>query len=304
MFNVKCHPGRDFVLSACLLAALCAGAAHAEQSVNEQREADPHGYVEISNISGEIEVIGWDKPSVLVTGSAGDDVERVDVSGHGDHVTVHVIPRSGHTGWGSSNGAHLKLQIPRGSTVSSSLVSSKFQISTVQGDLKVQSVSGDIVGDAGGDIRVNTVSGKIRMTAHGAKRMDLSSVSGNINLAGGDGETNVTTVSGQVIVIVGRQSRARFKSVSGNLTATLGMDADARVEAESVSGDVRFSFAGKPSGDFDVQSFSGKIDNCFGPKPVQPQYGPGSRLSFKDGGGDSRVRIGTQSGNVHLCTSA
>jgi hypothetical protein len=50
-----------------------------------------------------------------------------------------------------------------------------------------------------------------------------------------------------------------------------------------------------------VQSFSGDIKNCFGPKPVESHYGPGSRLQFSNGDGRARVQINTKSGNVQLC---
>jgi len=53
--------------------------------------------------------------------------------------------------------------------------------------------------------------------------------------------------------------------------------------------------------DFDVQTFSGSIDNCFGPKPSESRYGPGSRLVFKTGDSHARVRVETKSGDVHLC---
>jgi len=50
-----------------------------------------------------------------------------------------------------------------------------------------------------------------------------------------------------------------------------------------------------------VQSFSGDIRNCFGPKPVEEQYGPGSRLNFRNGKGGAHVHIDTKSGDVALC---
>lgn len=42
--------------------------------------------------------------------------------------------------------------------------------------------------------------------------------------------------------------------------------------------------------------------NCFGPKSKEAQYGPGSRLAFKNGEGSAHVQIETKSGNVNLCT--
>ena len=80
------------------------------------------------------------------------------------------------------------------------------------------------------------------------------------------------------------------------------MVADGRFEGESVSGNLVVKLAGTPAADFDVQSVSGNISNCFGPKPKEAQYGPGSRLAFKSGEGNAQVQIETKSGNVSLCT--
>jgi hypothetical protein len=76
---------------------------------------------------------------------------------------------------------------------------------------------------------------------------------------------------------------------------------DGQIESESVSGDVSLKFAAAPAAEFDVQSFSGDIRNCFGPKPMQSRYGPGSRLEFKNGEGHAHVRVDTKSGDVRLC---
>ena len=96
-------------------------------------------------------------------------------------------------------------------------------------------------------------------------------------------------------------SRGRFKSVSGDMTAGLGLTPAAQIEGESVSGDVALNFAAPPAAEFDVQSFSGDIKNCFGPKPVESRYGPGSRLQFSNGEGRARVQINTKNGDVRLC---
>jgi hypothetical protein len=108
-------------------------------------------------------------------------------------------------------------------------------------------------------------------------------------------------VSGAAKIKLGTLTRGRFKSISGNVTTELALAPDARLDGESVSGGLDFKFPAVPRAEFDIQSFSGAIDNCFGPKPTQPRYGPGSRLSFKNGDGEGRVHINTQSGNVRLC---
>jgi Putative adhesin len=85
-------------------------------------------------------------------------------------------------------------------------------------------------------------------------------------------------------------------SVSSSLVSS-----DFKIAA--VRGDLKLqSVSGDPSAEFDVQTVSGSIDNCFGPKPTESKHGSGSRLTFTNGAGGAHVHIATQSGDLRLCT--
>lgn len=273
---------------------------HAGRSIEERRAADPQGEIEIVNVSGLIEVDGWDRSEVEVSGTAGDNVDRVDVTSAGNRTSIHVVSRP-HRSWGSDGEARLVVHVPAKSAITATLVSADFKSTGVLGDLKLQAVSGNVSGNVGGDIRVATVSGDVQLTARAAKAIEVKTISGDIHLTGGGGEVDITTVSGTATMELADVTRARFKSVSGDLTAALALAPDGQIESESVSGDVSLKFASAPAAEFDVQSFSGDINNCFGPKPVEAHYGPGSRLEFKNGEGHAHVRINTKSGDVRLC---
>jgi DUF4097 and DUF4098 domain-containing protein YvlB len=294
------RPGRWIAICAVAAFVPCS-LVHAGRAIEERRPADPQGEVEIVNVSGKVEVQGWDRDEVEVSGSAGANVERVDVTGAGSRTSIHVVSRSLHS-WNADGEAHLLIHVPAKSAVSASVVSADFKVTAVAGDLKLQAVSGEVSGDVGGgDVRVTTVSGDVRLTARSARALELKTISGDIQLLGGGGAVDVTTVSGNATVELTNVTRARFKSVSGDLTAELALAPDGQVESEAVSGDVSLKFAGEPAAEFDVQSFSGDISNCFGPKAVESRYGPGSRLQFKNGDGHAQVQIHTKSGDVHLC---
>ena len=288
---------------ACALALLLPGPlCFAATSVDEHRPASPQGEVEIDNVAGMIEVEGWDKAEVAVTGSIGKDVERVEVTGGGNRTSIRVVLPSGHH-WGMRDGeAHLVIRVPTNSSVSASLVSSDFQTDGVRGALELRSVSGNISGESGGDVRANNVSGDIRFTANGAKRIEVKAISGSIVLTAGNADIEATTVSGDAHMTLGTVSRARFKTVSGDLSAKLAAAADAQIDGESVSGDIRLEFASEPAADYEVQTLSGDIENCFGPRPVEPRHGPGKRLTFKTGDTSARVHLTSSSGDVRLCT--
>jgi hypothetical protein len=273
---------------------------YAGKTIQELRTADPQGEVEIVNVSGTIEVDGWDRSEVEVSGSAGDGVDRVDVTSSGNRTSVRVVPRS-RMSWGNDGEAHLVIHVPAKSAVMASLISSDFKVNGLVGMLKVQTVSGSVIGDAGGDVNATAISGDIRLTARAAKMMEIKTISGDIRLTGGGGEVDVTTVSGGATLDLAGVTRGRFKSVSGDLMVALAMGTEGQIDSESVSGSVDMEFAATPAAEFDVQSFSGDIKNCFGPKPVESRYGPGSRLAYKVGEGHARVRINTKSGDVRLC---
>jgi hypothetical protein len=289
-------------ITICALTALVVpwSLVHAGRAIQERRAADPQGEIEIVNVSGMVEIHGWDRSEVEVGGTAGDDVVRVDVTGAGNRTLIHVVSRSAHT-WGSDGEAHLVVHVPAKSAVSATLVSADFKVTGVLGDLKVQSVSGNLSGDVGGNARATTVSGDVRLTARAAKAVEVKTISGDIQLMGGGGEVDITTVSGSATIELADVTRGRFKSVSGDMTAELALAPDGQLESESVSGDVSLKFAAAPAAEFDVHSFSGDIRNCFGPKPMESRYGPGSRLEFKNGEGHAHVRVNTKSGDVRLC---
>src|ERR1700688_3081919 len=117
---------------ACALVLLLPCFAHAA-AVDEHRPANPQGAVEIDNVAGSIDVQGWDKSEVAVTGTIGKDVERVDVTSDGNRTSIRVLlPKGMH--WNMNDGeAHLVIRVPTNSSVSASMVSSDLKISAVHG---------------------------------------------------------------------------------------------------------------------------------------------------------------------------
>ena len=112
-------PSRSTRLPACAAAALAAlvwpaSLLAATKSVDEHRPAEMAGEVEISNVSGRVEVVGWDKPEVAVTGEIGLGVERVDDASAGSlHVHVEAHAWHGLSLGMSSGDANLVVHVRR-----------------------------------------------------------------------------------------------------------------------------------------------------------------------------------------------
>jgi hypothetical protein len=91
-------------------------------------------------------------------------------------------------------------------------------------------------------------------------------------------------------------------SVSGEISVQAELTPTARVEMGSVSGTVTLRIKPPVNADFDIESFSGDIENCFGQKARDTsKYTPGSELNFTLGNGGARVEIETLSGEISLC---
>jgi DUF4097 and DUF4098 domain-containing protein YvlB len=304
--NIRFVP-RALAVAAIATLMLPAAFAADKRTIDQHQAADPQGQVEINEVSGHIDVVGWDKPEVAVTGVIGDDVDRVDITPVGNRVTVRVVSKKTiglRFGWSDSAETRLVVHVPKASAISTTLVSADVSVRGVDGSQEIQTVSGDVDSVAVRDARVRTVSGDVHLAAGASKALEIGTVSGDLKVTGNaGGEVTISTVSGDATLVLGTASHLRLKTVSGDFRITTGLASDGSLDAESVSGDFIVEFTGAaPPADYDVETFSGDVTTCFGRKPTHEGYGPGSRLSFRDGAGTARVRIDTKSGDVSLCT--
>lgn len=281
--------------------ALAAATAHAEE-VTKSGAADPKGDVDIVNVAGNVEVVGWDRAEVQVHADLGSGVERLDFKTEGAHTLVKVVlPRMS----GSSGSSDLVVKIPRDSSINVNTVSADQRITSVRGAQRLQAVSGSIECEFGpGDLEVKTVSGSI--TARGADgkgSVRATSVSGDVQLDKIGPELDLNTVSGDMSVRVAEPlQRARIKTTNGDLDFTGALGKEARIDAEAINGDLHFTLRGDINAEFDIETFNGDIENCFGPKSSRTrEYGPGNELRFTQGKGGANVRVKTLNGAVGIC---
>jgi hypothetical protein len=288
--------GITLLTTGLLLAAVSILPALAQEKVDEKLSADPEGTVTIENVSGSVEVVGWDRDEVHVTGTLGRGTEKLEFERDGRRIRVKVkIPRRAR----DVDPTDLVIKLPAGSEVEVSTVSADIDVRKVDGKLYLHSVSGDVVASGKAkEFEAETVSGQIEATVT-ASRVSASSVSGDVVLEEVEGEIQTETVSGDVRVEGGRFSRLRASSVSGELSFSGSLEGDADVTLESHSGDVDLLLDGDVDADFEITAFSGDIETDFGEKARRTsKYGPGKELEFQVGSGSARVRIEVFSGDV------
>lgn len=297
-----------FLAAAVLAAPSLAGTALAATPVNETRPLDARGHLTVENLKGRIEVRAWDKREVKIEGSLGQGVEKLEITGDAQHLSVKVkYPKTGGLGFFSgsdkSEPSQLRLMVPLQADLEIDAVSADVDVSGIaSGELSIDSVSGDVsVVGAPREAVIDSVSGDLKLILNSAK-VSTESVSGDIDLRGRlGGDVHVETVSGD-IEMSGHQSSVRKlngNTVSGDMRISTALASAGRIGLESVSGNLTLRVPSNLSAQVRGESFSGELD-APGVQVTRPKHGPGASFEHRYGNGDGEITLESFSGDARL----
>ena len=255
----------NFVAAAVLCAAWAASAR--AQDFRQSFNLAPGGSITIKNVSGDINISGYDGAAVeVVAYKEGRDRDQVSVENLStpNHVSLRADYED-HCNCDAS--LRFEVKVPR---------SSRFnfeKISTASGNLSAENVTGRVeMNTASGDVTVSGVNGEVR-AASASGTVKVKDTAGNVNAtsASGDVEVELTRVEGE--------GDMRFSSASGNVHVRLPASIDATVEMSTVSGSIETNL------------------------PIEvrrDEHGPGARARGQLGGGSRLLKISSASGDVSL----
>jgi DUF4097 and DUF4098 domain-containing protein YvlB len=213
-----------------------------------------------------------------------------------------VLPHHSDGGDEDSS-ADLDIYVPAASRVEVSTVSADVEAQGLTGQAQMGTVSGNVtLNTSAGRIEAKSTSGDVTVTgsAKGA-HVTANSISGTVRIMHVDGNLDAESVSGDVKVSDSTLTNAQMTSTSGNLAFQGVLQKGGEYEFNNVSGDLTLAVGASPDARFDISSFSGDIDNSFGPKPTRvSKYSPGVELHFTNGNGNAQLNARTLSGDVHL----
>lgn len=212
--------------------------------------------VTANTASGDIRVRNIDQDAVLSTASGNVNIQKTG----GD---LRVKTASGDIVINDA-GSHLFAQAATGSIT----------VRNVRGDASLSSSNGNIrVEGAGGKVNARATSGSIVILDAGGD-VQADSLSDNLMISKVKGRVSATTLSGN-ITLEDIQEGIRARAVSGKIQITrssgridAGTTSDAiiltetqsrEIIARTTSGEVRFSGALLPDGNYDFESFSGNV---------------------------------------------
>ncbi len=267
------------------------------QRVDARRSAAADALVEIENPAGSIRVIGWDRAEVMVTGQLGTGASGLDFTGSGGRIRVGVDTERNPHGVISS----LEVHVPARSRLQIESFAGSISVSEVSGTVKAETVNGSItVSGQAREIHAESVNGSVEVTG-ASKDTQVESVNGSVTVHGASGDLQASTVNGRLEVSGGTFSRAHLETVSGSLSFEGALTSSATLEAETVSGSVVLALPSGVAADFSLSTFSGSVDNAFGPPATRMgRHTPEKELEFSTGGGGANVSVHTLSGSITL----
>lgn len=258
-------------LAAALCLLLSAFAAQgAAQEFQKSYRLGEGGVINIRNVSGDINIRGYDGDVVTVSGfKEGRDQDKVDIedTSGGNNISIGVrYARNCNC----DASVRFEVQVPRNTRYDFN------KISTASGNITVASLAGDLL--------VHTASGDVT----------VSDVTGRLNAATASGEMKVRNARGTVTA----------RSASGNVDVQISrLEGTGNMEFASASGDVRVSAPADLDGNVEMASATGDVRTDFPLQVEKREYGPGERASGRLGSGSRLLRISSASGNVSLLRS-
>ncbi|MDE2306998.1 MAG: DUF4097 family beta strand repeat protein [Xanthomonadaceae bacterium] len=243
----------------------------------------------------EVEVagqLGEGAKPLAITGSDADLAIKVEPQGgsgwfnwHGDNA---MAPST------------LELHVPQGASLEIHVISAPLVIDGIDGgSIVVNTVSGKArINARTPSLKIDSISGGIEQAGH-AERADLQTVSGDILAPALGGEARLQTVSGHVHAAGGPWRKLAVSSVSGDVQLAGKLARDGQLGIDSMSGDVQLLLPADTSGTIRASSFSGDLRSDFG-TPQKSAHGPGVALDTRLGTGRGRIDVETFSGDLRV----
>jgi hypothetical protein len=130
--------------------------------------------------------------------------------------------------------------------------------------------------------------------------IDASSVSGNVDVVGAQGDVRASSVSGDVRLERLRATSIQARSVSGEITASVeSLTGNGALSFKSVSGDVKLELPRGLDADLSMSSVSGQLDSEF-QMTVGGRQTSRRRIEARIGRGGRELDVTTVSGAVRL----
>ena len=291
-----------------LLVMALAGPAAAQRppAVDVRHAFDARGSVRLYNMIGSVRVIGWERDSLVITGTLGAGSRFFGSAGvpagasRGAKYGVELSATDG------AQPTHLEVRAPAGSRIWIKTAGADVSVTGITGGVDVYTVGGTIrvaaPKAAPRELNLETMDGSIQIDASPAW-LRAKTASGAITMRGSGDDVVLSSVSGAISVAGGprRFQRGRFESVTGDIRFSGALDRGGSFTFDSHSGGIELALSPGDGADFEISSIQGQITNQLTSRTASAgRELRGQELSFTTGTGGAHVTIRSFKGPVVL----
>jgi len=277
-----------------LLLWLPAASLVAQQKLDRRIAIASDATIRITNLSGATRVLGWDRDSIAVSGSAPLKAGFF-IGGAGRMAKLGMEPEEGAR---DSTSGYLDVRVPRHARVWVRSASGAIDVQALQGEVDVVSVGGSI--RVTGSMRVVTaesIDGDIEIIGP-MPLVRVKTGGGRILLRQPSGDVMGSTVTGAIIVTEAEVRGARLETVSGPVSYGGTIDGHGTLNIQTHSGDVELQLPTLLGAEFDLESTSGMATVALPAKSSQPRKG--KTLFFANAGGGAQVVVRSFKGHISV----
>jgi hypothetical protein len=286
-------------LAALALVASSTPARAQQQKVSASHATTRDVSVRLFAAVGEVQVVGWDHDSVVVSGTVASGSQVALGGPHSEAVRGLKLFVEAPTEKAGREGS-LLVRVPRGARVWLKTGSANVTVSDVTGGLDVNVVGGSItVHGSPRELRAESMDGAV--TIDGAPEwMRVKTATGDVALRGGQ-DIGVSTISGAIDARGGQTDRAKLETTTGAIRFALALARGASVEMETHSGPIDVQLARKTEVEVDAATVTGAIENLWSRvAPATGREGRGMTLTTSAGQMGGRVVLRSFKGRIVL----
>lgn len=292
----------------------------AGEVIDESMKVDDATIVVVENLRGNVDILGMQSDSILITGELEDKAKGLTFERSGSRINIKVEIAHNSYNDHAEQGSQLTIKLPSNMRVNFNGVSSDVSIKDVNNGVDIQTVSGDIVAKnlsdkveliaVSGNIDSDNLSGKIRLSSvsgdiedkNSVGRAHFQTVSGHLMSQSSAKEIVAKSVSGDIELDLATVDELIVSTVSGEFEGKLALNDNGLIKMSSVSGDLLVNFQNDVQASFNLKTNAGGniVNKLTTDKAKRAKYGPSAKLSFETGNGASSVRASTVSGSIEV----
>lgn len=262
-----------------LLAVLLAGSAlqgrddRAQQDFHYAYDLRAGGHLDLTNVNGTVEVVGWDRNSIDISGTkyAPDngslDQVKIKVDANGDTARISTEAPITH-GWRHGNyGVNYRIRVPRRIRLDRlETTNGQIRAEDLEGGGRVSSTNGRLsLTHLVGDYRVSTTNGSIELQeCSGDEKAETTN--GSIRGRQKAGAIEADSTNGSIDLMLeqpGDHKPIRISTTNGGVTLALAQYRDNPIKAETTHGAVNVRLPGDTNALLNAETSMGSISNDF-----------------------------------------